>query len=214
MSVNFAITLRPTPLQTESMTRFLPEKTTMSVRSATPFRSATLLALVSAALLSACSSQPPAPEQRAASVEDRKPNSGVGADAKPVQDGFDPNSLAALKDPRSPLSKREIFFDYDSYVIKDEYRPLVAAHAKFLASNPKMKVLIQGNADERGSREYNLALGQKRAEALKKNLATLNVKEDQLEAVSLGEEKPRCTESTDECWAQNRRDDILYSGEY
>jgi peptidoglycan-associated lipoprotein len=77
-----------------------------------------------------------------------------------------------------------------------------------------MKMLIQGNADERGSREYNLALGQKRAEAVRKALALLGAREDQLEAVSLGEEKPACTESDEDCWGKNRRGDMLYSGEF
>jgi peptidoglycan-associated lipoprotein len=129
-------------------------------------------------------------------------------------DTFDPNSIAALKDPRSPLSKRSVYFDYDSYVVKDEFQALLGAHGKFLAANPKMKMLIQGNADERGSREYNLALGQKRADAVRKALALLGAREDQLEAVSLGEEKPACSESTEECWAKNRRGDMLYSGEF
>lgn len=75
-------------------------------------------------------------------------------------------------------------------------------------------MLIQGNADERGSREYNLALGQKRAEALKKMLTLLGAREEQVEAVSLGEEKPRCSEANEACWSQNRRDDMLYTGEF
>ena len=171
-------------------------------------------------ILAACGSQPPAPEQDPSGVESRNP-SGVsrGADStavapKQAPDTFDPTSIAALKDPRSPLSKRNIYFDYDSYVVKDEYQSLLAAHAKFLAANPKMKMLIQGNADERGSREYNLALGQKRAEAVKSALALLGVKEAQLESVSLGEEKPVCAEQAEACWAQNRRGDMLYSGEF
>ena len=77
-----------------------------------------------------------------------------------------------------------------------------------------MKILIQGNADERGSREYNLALAQKRSDAIKKSLSLLGVSESQMESVSLGEEKPTCTEATEECWAQNRRGDMLYSGEF
>jgi peptidoglycan-associated lipoprotein len=89
-----------------------------------------------------------------------------------------------------------VYFDYDSYVVKDEFQALLGAHGKFLAANPKMKMLIQGNADERGSREYNLALGQKRADAVRKALTLLGAREDQLEAVSLGEEKPACSDST------------------
>ena len=110
------------------------------------------------------------------------------------------------------MSKRSIYFDYDQYVIKDEYKSLIDAHAKFLVKQSALKMLIQGNADERGSREYNLALGQKRAEAVKKALALLGAREDQLEAVSLGKEKPRCDGHTEECWAENRRGDMLYPG--
>ena len=122
--------------------------------------------------------------------------------------------LAQLKDPNSPLSKRIIYFDYDSYVIKDSYASLISAHAKVLAANPKLKMLIQGNTDERGSREYNLALGQKRAEAVKRALMLLGVQEAQLESVSLGEEKPRCEDRTEACYGENRRGDMLYSGEF
>jgi peptidoglycan-associated lipoprotein len=168
-------------------------------------------------LLAGCGSQPPAPEQNPAGVESRTPGA-VRVESAPVTkvqpEAFDPGSMAALKDPRSPLSKRSVYFDYDSYVVKDEFQSLLTAHGKFLAANPKMKMLIQGNADERGSREYNLALGQKRAEAVRKALALLGAREDQLEAVSLGEEKPVCTESSEDCWSKNRRGDMLYSGEY
>ena len=168
-------------------------------------------------LLAACGSQPPAPEQNPAGVESRTPGA-VKIEGSPVTrvqpETFDPNSIAALKDPRSPLSKRSVYFDYDSYVVKDEFQALLAAHGKFLAGNAKMKMLLQGNADERGSREYNLALGQTRADAVRKALALLGAREDQLEAVSLGEEKPACNESTEECWGRNRRGDMLYSGEF
>ncbi len=82
-----------------------------------------------------------------------------------------------------------MFFDFDSYVIKSEAKPLVEAHARFLVQNPQMKMLIQGNTDERGSREYNLALGQKRADVVKQALMLLGAKEAQIESVSLGEEK-------------------------
>lgn len=168
---------------------------------------------ISLIALAGCGSQPPAPEQEGAGVENRYPfavttTSPVGTSS------IDPYALAALKDPNSPLSKRSIYFDLDSYVVKPEYQALLDHHAKFLAKNGQMKMLIQGNADERGSREYNLSLGQKRAEAIKKALLLLGVKETQLESVSLGEEKPACTEATESCWAQNRRGDMLYSGEF
>ena len=130
-------------------------------------------------------------------------------------DGVDGRRLpAVLTDPKSILSKRSVYFDYDSYEVKSEYKDLVTAHAKFLNENRQFKMLIQGNTDERGSREYNLALGQKRADAIKKMLALLGAREDQLESVSLGEEKPKNEGHNEAAWAQNRRGDMLYSGEF
>ena len=166
-------------------------------------------------ILAACSSQPAAPEQPAAGVTEGAKIKVETPQVAPVTAGSqDLTGLAALRDPKSILSKRSIFFDFDQYVIKDEFRPLVEAHASFLVANAKMKMLIQGNADERGSREYNLALGQKRADAVKKSLMLLGAKEAQLESVSLGEEKPRNPGHDEAAWAENRRGDMLYSGEY
>lgn len=174
-------------------------------------RSTFVIAGLAAVMLSACSSQPPAPVQKSA-VEERQP---AKVESAPIKtESIDPYSVAALKDPKSPLSKRSVFFDFDQYIIKDEFKLLLEQHGKFLAANQQIKMRIQGNADGRGSREYNLALGQKRAEAVKKTVLLNGGKEDQVEAVSLGKEKPRCTESTEECWAQNRRGDMLYSGEF
>lgn len=176
-----------------------------------------VLALAVPLLITACSSQPPAAEQPSAKVEERRPTNISTPPVVPppitVATG-DPYGIAALKDPKSILSKRSVYFDYDQFVVKDEFKSLLEAHAKFLANNPKYKMLIQGNADERGSREYNLALAQKRAEAVKKALALLGAREDQVESVSLGEEKPVCSDATEECWARNRRGDMLYSGEF
>ena len=138
-----------------------------------------------------------------------KPVTTVQAAPKSGATGF-----AALKDPNNILSKRSVYFDYDKFDVKDEYRKLVEAHAKFLKDNPSAKMLIQGNADDRGSREYNVGLGQRRSDAVKKMLTLLGAREDQIESVSLGEEKPVCTQHTEDCFAKNRRDDMLYSGEY
>ena len=176
------------------------------------------LSLLAAGLLAACSSAPSTDGQGAA-VEDRSSANASGVGGSGVTtvnaDGRTPGAAyPELKDPKNILSKRSVLFDYDSYVIKPEYRPLVEAHAKFLVSHPKVKMLIQGNTDERGSREYNLALGQKRADAVKKALGLLGVSEGQLESVSLGEEKPSCSDSGESCWAANRRGDMLYSGEF
>jgi peptidoglycan-associated lipoprotein len=128
--------------------------------------------------------------------------------AKPLGEGASP-----LKDPSSPLFKRSVYFDYDSVVVKDEYRPMLEAHAQYLLSTPDASMILQGNTDERGSREYNLALGQRRAEAVSQVLALLGVPASQVEAVSFGEEKPRAQGATEEAWSQNRRTDIVYKGE-
>ncbi|HKW36341.1 MAG TPA: peptidoglycan-associated lipoprotein Pal [Burkholderiales bacterium] len=120
----------------------------------------------------------------------------------------------ALHDPNSGLAKRSVFYDLDQYNIKDEYRPLLQAHGKYLAEHRTSKMLVQGNCDERGSREYNIALGQRRAEGVKRMLVLMGATDSQVEPVSLGEEKPRCGEHTEGCWSQNRRSDMLYGGEY
>lgn len=117
------------------------------------------------------------------------------------------------KNPASPLSTRSIFFDFDQFVVRDEYRPVLEAHASYLLSKRDARVILQGNADERGSREYNLALGQKRAEAVRKALAVLGVGDAQMEAVSFGEEKPRNEGETEEAYAENRRTDVVYTDE-
>ena len=138
-----------------------------------------------------------------------KPVARVDATGKPGGSAF-----AALKDPNSILSKRSVFFDYDQFEVKQEYRSLIEAHARFLRDNPSAKMLIQGNADDRGSREYNVGLGQRRSDSVKKMLTLLGAREDQIESVSLGEEKPICNDASEGCWSKNRRGDMLYSGEY
>jgi peptidoglycan-associated lipoprotein len=112
--------------------------------------------------------------------------------------------------PAPTDANRSVYFDFDSYVVKDEFAPVVQANSKFLASKRDRKVTIQGNTDERGTAEYNLALGQKRAEAVRKSLAALGVPDSQMEAVSLGKEKPKATGHDESAWAQNRRADIVY----
>jgi peptidoglycan-associated lipoprotein len=108
------------------------------------------------------------------------------------------------------LAKRSVYFDYDSYTVKSEYRELVQNHAKYLVANPNRKVVIQGNTDERGGAEYNLALGQRRADAVKTLMLALGVKEAQIETVSFGKEKPKATGSNEAAYAENRRSDIVY----
>ena len=118
-----------------------------------------------------------------------------------------------LRDPASILSKRSVYFDFDSFVVKDEFRPLVEAHARYLVANRGTRMIIQGNTDERGSREYNIALGQKRADAVKRTMTLLGAQEAQIESVSFGKEKPRNPGHDEAAWAENRRADIVYAGE-
>lgn len=144
---------------------------------------------------------------------------GYGSSASAAQNGAQTQAQASqqvnpFQDPSNPLSQRSIYFAFDSYDVSSEYAPIVDAHAKWLIENPDVKIVIQGNTDERGGREYNLALGQKRAEAVKQRMQLLGVPASRIEAVSFGEEKPAVLGSTPEAWAQNRRADIVYPSEY
>jgi len=103
-----------------------------------------------------------------------------------------------------------VMFDYDSFVIKPEYQSLIESHAKYLRADAKRKVNLVGHTDERGGREYNLALGQKRSESVRKALALLGVSDSQLEAVSFGKEKPVDTATNEDAYAKNRRAEISY----
>jgi peptidoglycan-associated lipoprotein len=118
-----------------------------------------------------------------------------------------------LRDPRSPLSKRSVYFDFDSYTVKDEYKPLIEAHAKYLQGTRAARITIQGNCDERGSREYNIALGQRRADTVKRMMQLYGATDAQIETVSFGKEKPRNAGHDEAAWAENRRDDMVYAGE-
>lgn len=117
---------------------------------------------------------------------------------------------AELNNPNSPLSQRSVYFDFDKYVVKEAYRPLVSAHSNYLNTHKARRIVIQGNTDERGGREYNLALGQKRAEAVRRSMALQGVSDNQMEAVSFGKEKPRAEGHNEAAWSQNRRADIVY----
>lgn len=164
--------------------------------------------LSSALLFSACSTV----------KLDEKPPVEERAGTTPLPPGADPRAVNTittqsgdpLNDPQGILAKRSIYFDLDSYIVKDEFRPVIEAHARYLTSNRARRVAIQGHTDERGGSEYNLALGQKRAEAVRQALALLGVSEAQMEAVSFGKEKPKAFGSDDSAWAENRRADITY----
>ena len=148
-------------------------------------------------------------------VEDRTANSTqADADAAaaaaargvaPVQIGADDASMAGPAN-----TARIIYFDFDSYVVKPEFQSVIEAHAKYLAANKSRKLMIEGNTDERGGREYNLALGQKRAEAVRRALGLLGVTDSQVEAVSFGKEKPAVSGFDETSMAKNRRAELSY----
>lgn len=162
-----------------------------------------------ALLLTACPTEPIRGDLPP--VEDRKMDS---TKITPIdtQDGKVTGLPDELLNPKSPLSVRTIYFDLDKYEIKDEFKDLVTAHANFLNKNRAFKMRIQGHTDERGTPEYNLSLGQKRAEALKRMLILLGAKEEQVEAVSYGKQQPAVEGHTEEAWAKNRRAHMLYKG--
>lgn len=155
-------------------------------------------------------------DSKEAAVEDRgaaQPSGSTTATSGASGQSVQGTAMDPRKDPANMLSKRSVYFDFDKYNVKEEFRPMVDAHAAYLNGNRSAKIAIQGNADERGSREYNLALGQRRAEAVRKSLAVMGVQDGQMEAVSFGEEKPRRLGKTEEDYAENRRADIVYSDE-
>ena len=160
-----------------------------------------IAAAVMAAFLASCASEP-AVEQSApaSSPQVRSPATQV----TPAAQAPRPAATTAAEP-----SKRSIYYEFDRYDVKDEYRALVEAHARFLREHPRTQIAVQGNADERGSREYNLALGQRRSEGVKKMLTLLGVAERRIEATSFGEEKPRAAGHDETSWAENRRSDIV-----
>lgn len=167
------------------------------------------------AVLAACGSSvkldtPPVEDRSGTAVGSNASGQGgntgtvVGGDVKKVDLG------ASAQDAFLKSATRLVYFDYDSFVIRPEFQSVVEAHAKFLKANPARKIALEGHTDERGGREYNLALGQKRAEAVRRALGVLGVSENQMEAVSFGKEKPADLGSSEESMAKNRRVEISY----
>ena len=168
------------------------------------------LAMGAAALLAACSSTPVAPPPAPAPVDTVALTPAAPA-AQPAATTVATVSVPEYLDPKSALSKvRSVFFDFDDFSIKGDYTPLIERHGKFLAGHPAVHVRVEGNTDERGSAEYNLALGQKRAESVVRALKIYGATEAQLEPVSYGEEKPRANGHDEAAWSQNRRADLDY----
>jgi peptidoglycan-associated lipoprotein len=182
----------------------------------TKIRRITMMAGLALAL-AACSSTVPLDENKAP-VEERGGPGSSGAPADGSGSSASSRAVAPvsvggqdeLNNPAGPLAKRSIYFDFDSDAIRAEFRATIEAHARYLVANKTRKILIQGNTDERGTSEYNLALGQRRATAVRNALAALGVPDAQMEAVSLGKEKPKATGHDEASWAENRRADIVY----
>ena len=177
-----------------------------------------VLAAIAAAFLAGCQTTPTtAPVEDKSAAGDPAAAAAAGAATSGTSTagvsgttnaGADPR-----KDPKNILYQRSIYFEFDSFTVMDQYKPLVEAHGRYLAQNRNAKLAIQGHADERGSREYNIALGQKRADSVKRMMLLLGAQESQIEAVSFGEEKPKNPGHDESSWAENRRVDLVYAGE-
>ncbi|MDB5999593.1 MAG: peptidoglycan-associated lipoprotein [Rhizobacter sp.] len=172
-----------------------------------------LSVLAAAAFLGGCASSVPLEGAGGAPVENRDAatantgaNAGGTSQSNVASVDLSRNSNAAML---AGLPKT-VFFDYDSYVVRDDARPVVEANAKALTADRTRKAVVEGNTDERGGREYNLALGQKRAEAVVRSLVLLGATEQQLEAVSYGAERPAVTGNDESAYAKNRRAEIAY----
>ncbi|MDM0023542.1 peptidoglycan-associated lipoprotein Pal [Variovorax saccharolyticus] len=165
----------------------------------------TIYSLAIVALIAGCSS---GTKLNDAPVVDRGAGQGSGGAASGVAPvTIDPNAQNA----QGPVGvARIIYFDFDSYTVKPEFQQLIDGHARFLKANPNRRISIEGHTDERGGREYNLALGQKRSEAVRRSLVLVGVSDAQIEAVSFGKEKPAAQGSGEDAWAQNRRAEITY----
>ena len=166
-----------------------------------------VISIVLVNLLAACASEKPKAPEAAAPV----PPPVVTAPAPEAAPAPAPVvEVDSLNDPASILAKRSVYYPFDVSAVQDADKPIVVAHAKYLSEHPDRKVRVEGNADERGSNEYNLALGQRRADGVKKMLELGGATASQIETASYGEEKPLCKDHNESCWSQNRRSDIKY----
>lgn len=158
------------------------------------------------ALLAACArdvrEEPPAPEP---------PPPPPPAEEVDRVDPRDFTDARNLDNPDSLLSQRTIYFEFDRSNVRAEFRPIVDAHAAYIQANPSARVILEGHTDERGSREYNLGLGERRGNSVEELLRAAGVPSRQIEVVSYGEERPVCRESNEDCWQRNRRTEIVYT---
>jgi len=166
------------------------------------------LSILILGMLAACTTQPPKEEPK---KDETPPAAATEAPQAAPEQPQAPVAVDPLNDPNSILAKRSVYYPLDISVVQGADRALIEAHAKYLASHPGTKVRIEGNCDERGSNEYNLALGQRRAEGVKKLLRAGGAAADQIESVSNGEEKSKLTCHAEKCWQENRRSDLIYN---
>ena len=165
-----------------------------------------ILALMIALTLAACQTTPDEPEP---TPEPEPPKTDVDTSAAP--DPHDYTDSRNFDNPESLLSKRIIYFDFDKSTVRPEFRGIVSAHAAYAAANSSARVTLEGHADERGTREYNLGLGERRGNAVSGLMSAQGSRGSQLTVVSYGEERPTCRVSDDGCWSQNRRVEIVYT---
>ena len=174
--------------------------------------SSVLAALLATGLLAGCASGVKLDSNTP--VETRNPTASTGTDSG-ASSGTSQSQVASVDLSKSAASSlasanvpRVVYFDFDSYTVKDDARPVIEQHAKLLKTDPKKHEVVEGNTDERGGSEYNLALGQKRAEAVVKSLKLLGVADSQVEAVSYGKERPAAEGHDESAWTKNRRAEL------
>jgi len=153
------------------------------------------LSILLVSMLAACASE--------------KPKEAPAAEAQPA--AAQAMAVDPLNDPNSILAKRSVYYPFDVSVVQDADKPVVAAHAKYLSEHPDRHVRLEGNCDERGSTEYNIGLGQRRADGVKKMMELNGVQAGQITTVSYGEEKPKISCHEEKCWRENRRTDLDYN---
>ncbi len=182
-----------------------------------------LLVLLIAGVLAGCSSEATKPDNsqadaarlaaEKAAAEKAAADKAAAEAAARAQQQVTAQPINPLNDPNSILAQRSVYFAFDKSNITSEYQPMLQAHAAYLVAHTNAKVQLQGNCDNRGSVEYNLALGQRRADSVKNALHLLNVPDAQMSTISYGKEKPRALGNNEAAWAQNRRTDIVYQSE-
>ena len=170
-----------------------------------------LLALVFAVAISACKTTEPAPEPVTEPEPTPAPAVVEEATTMAAPDARDYSDARNFDNSESLLSKRVIYFDFDKSEVRSEYRAIVAAHAAYVTAHRSARVTLEGHADERGTREYNLGLAERRGNAISGLLSAAGAMGGQLDTVSYGEERPVCRVSDDSCWSQNRRAEIVYT---